>query len=218
MPLLRVLKKIKNKLIGFNPSERKLKEIYDIFAKSPEGGWIIGWKEAKKIYHLIKVRDAKNALELGTGIGAAAAIMALAVEDSGKVTTIEQKKECLEIAKKLIPDNLQQKISFHLSEPCTFTSPILKQGERISGYKNLPVERGPFDFVLVDGPGSFWENGQMNHHPNGDLFNLISHIKLGGIVFVDNRKVALALYLKYLDQYFRPGGSWKNYCILEKIT
>lgn len=199
-----------------NPEEIRLRRIYKIFADSPEGGWIIGWKEARKIYRLIKVRNSKNALELGTGIGAAAAIMAFAMNGEGKVTTIEQKESCLRMAREFIPRALQKKISFVLSEPDIFSPPILKDGEKISCYKKLPLENGPFDFVLVDGPGAFEKDGVMQREPNGDLFNLVSVIKPRGIVFVDNRKIALALYLKYLSEYFITIGSWRTYCVLER--
>ena len=218
MFLERLIKRIRRKFSKPSTEEKRLQEIYDIFASSPDSGWIVSWKEAKKIHQLIKIRNSKNALELGTGIGTAAAIMANAMGENGKVTTLEQSEKCLHLARMLIPPELKRKINFVLSEPCVLSLPILKQGEKISGYKKLPVEFGPFDFVLVDGPGTFEENGEKVRHPNGDLFSLIPHIIPHGIVFVDNRKKALAFYLKYLLEYFTVGGSWSNYCFLERTA
>jgi predicted O-methyltransferase YrrM len=214
--LFRLFKKIGDRIHALTPEQKRLKDCYKIFASSPESDWIIGWKEAKKIHRLIKARRPKNILELGTGIGTTAAIMALAAPDS-QITTVEQKEKCLAIARRLIPTALQKRIIFHLSQPVVFSPAICRDKEQCSGYETLPLERGPFDLVVVDGPSAFEQNGQIYRLPNGDLFNLTNHITPQGVVFIDNRKEALVLYKKYLFHQFKILSEWRTYTILEKI-
>ncbi len=200
----------------FNPEEMRLRKLYNIFASSPEGRFIVGWKDARKLYSLVRENKSENILDLGTGIGASASIMALASGEACRITSLEQKKHCIDLAKSLIPKELQPKIKIILCEPYAFKPHYIRDKQMLSGYKDIPIDRGPSDFVLVDGPAGWIEKGQPQKFPNGDIFNLIDSIKSGGIVFVDSRKVALKLYTDYLSSYFKVIAKWRNYCIMKR--
>ena len=90
----------------------KLKDIYNIFASHPEGQWIMEATNAQILYRFVKENKIKKVLDLGTGIGASAAVIALALKDKGetdfKIDSVEQTKKCVDIAEKLIPEDLKK--------------------------------------------------------------------------------------------------------------
>lgn len=200
--MARLLRRVKKQLYRlartFNPSERARRLLYERFATSPEGERIIAYRNACKLQRLIRGAGARRALELGTGIGAAAAFIAAALPADGTLTTVEQDESYCRKARALIPERLQKKISFLYSTPQAFEWGNSAFPLRLSGYRKLPTECGPFDFVLVDGPGAFTENGVSISFPNGDLFRLIPHLAPGALIIIDGRKDAVELYRTHL--------------------
>ncbi|MGO1368260.1 MAG: O-methyltransferase [Senegalia sp. (in: firmicutes)] len=82
---------------------------------------------------LIKIKGAKNILEIGTAIGYSAIIMANSM-DEGRITTIERRQDMIDIAKKNI-----EKLS-------------LKNIDIINGEAKeiLPKLNQKFDFIFID--------------------------------------------------------------------
>lgn len=199
-------------------NNRELAELYKIFQKSPEGRWILGQKEILRLFKLIKQCRPKNMLELGLGIGASAAAMALASDGDSKVTSMEQYEKCVRIAQELIPQNLQKKIKMVYSPIYAFKNDAVSPYLYFSGYQNLPVSDGPFDFVLVDGPGAWEEGGKLVKLPNGDLINLLPHLTPGCKILIDGRKSAVEIYQRFLSKYLNTIEETKNYTILERTA
>ena len=199
-------------------NNHELKKLYWIFESSPESGWILGKTEALTLFKLIKKYRPKNALDLGLGIGASSAIMAYASDEDALVTSVEQFPKCIALAKKLIPQNLQRKIGFVFSEPYAFKNDLISRYSYFSGYKNLPVERGFFDFLLIDGPGAWLENGQFIKLPNGDLINLLPHLAPGCKILVDGRRSAVELYKRFLTNYLNVIEKDKSYTLMERSS
>ena len=193
-----------------------LKEVYAVLKNSPEGKWIIGQNDALELYYLIKQFNPKNILELGSGIGASTAIMALAQSTDGKVVSMEQFEKCVNIARRLIPQNLLPKINLIHSPAEAWKDERFSRYVYFSIYKNLPVHLGPFDFVLVDGPDYWLENGQLVNLPNGDLLKLMPHLKPGCKIYVDGRKQAVALYKRFLGNYITPLRENSAYALFER--
>ena len=187
-------KRIKKRLYRIaracNPRERRLRALYKRFSESPDGARIIAFRNAKKLWRLIREFRPKNTLELGTGIGASAAFIADALPAQGKLTTLEQDEKYCSLANTIIPQNLQKKIKILHSPVRTFFLDYISPSQTLSGYTSLPTECGPFDFVLVDGPTASF--------PNGDLFHIIPHLAFGCLVLVDGRAEALKLYKKHI--------------------
>ena len=180
-----------------------LKSLYTVFKRHPEAKWIIGKNDALRLYNLIKKYNSKNILDLGTGIGASTAVMALALGTGGKITTVEQFEKCIRIAKELIPAPLKEKINFVHSETHAFKNDKISKYIYLSGYKSLPIQSAPFDFVVVDGPGGWLEGGQLITLPNGDIINLLPYLNAGCTVYIDGRKRNVDLYKRFLSGYLR---------------
>lgn len=181
----------------------ELKNLYLVFKNHPEGKWIIGKNDALLLYKLVKKFSARNVLDLGTGIGASTAVIALALGDDGRITTVEQFKKCINLAQELIPADLKRKINFIHSDTNAFKNAKISKYLYFSGYKNLPVNLAPFDFVLVDGPGGWLEDGELVTLPNGDIINLLPYLKTGSKVYIDGRKKNTDLYKRYLSLYLK---------------
>jgi predicted O-methyltransferase YrrM len=88
-------------------------------------------------------------LELGTGTGKSTEILA---RYSNRVISLEQNPAFIELARRKILPELQEKIEFRLSEVAVY--PVTKYLHGL-GYKELPLQN--FDFVLIDGPGEYHE-------------------------------------------------------------
>lgn len=193
----------------------ELARVYAVFKNSPEGEWIIGKNDAAKLYSLIQTYAPRNILELGGGIGASTAIMALAAMESA-ITSIEQFEKCIDIAKKIIPPELLKKINFVYSEAHAFKNERISPYQFFSGYKNLPVRNGPFDFVIIDGPGYWLENGQLVKLPNGDIINLLPHLATGCKIYIDGRKQAVGIYKRFLRPYLKLAAETKKFALFER--
>lgn len=206
------------RLRGSSEKERALHALYDTFEISPEGSRIIEWRDAQKLSQLIRKYRPKHALEFGTGIGTASAVIADALPADGTLTTIEQTEKYIRIARALMPQELQKKITMVFSEPRAFAIPTLSPYLYFSGYKTIPIERGPFDFVFVDGPDPWYENGKLVALPNGDLITLIPHLAHGCIVYIDGRKTAVEMYRRFCVDYFSLISETKWYTVLKRTT
>lgn len=180
-----------------------LKSVYARFKGHPEGKWIVGKADAVLLYTLMKKYQPKNVLDLGTGIGASTAVIALALEAGAKITTVEQYEKCIRIAKELIPESFQAKINFVHSDTYAMKHDAISKYLYLSGYQQLPVQYAPFDFVLVDGPGAWLEQGKLVSLPNGDIVNLLPHLVSGCKVYIDGRKQNTDLYKRFLSKYLR---------------
>lgn len=200
----------------FFAAHKPLKNLYQIFEKSPEGKWIIGKNDAVKLFKLVKKYDPKNILELGSGIGASTAVLALAMGNGGKITTMEQYEKCINIAKTLIPENLKNKINFIYSPAESWQDRRFSTYQHFSIYKNIPADSESFDMVLVDGPDFWVENSELVNLPNGDIFKLIPRLTPGCKVYIDSRKPAVTLYKRYASNYLTLLKENKDYALFER--
>ncbi|MDP3661328.1 MAG: class I SAM-dependent methyltransferase [bacterium] len=218
--MISFIKKIKKLLQRFagrsEPEERRLRTLYNRFADSPEGAHIISWRDARKLHQAIQQYAPRRVLELGTGIGAASAVIADALPVGGMLTTMEQNEKCVRIATTLIPHGLQKNMRIVRSEAYAFTVSGLPTGLYFSGYKTIPTKNGPFDFVLVDGPAGWVENGAPVKYTNGDLIMLIPHLAPGCIVYIDGRKTAVKIYLQFFADYFSLVSETPWYTLLKR--
>lgn len=160
------------------------------------------WANAQYLYKFIKENPVKRVLDLGTGIGASAAVMALAFQDKGEtdyhIDTVEQYDKCVRLANQLIPEELRKNISFHEVKPTVWEHEKIPY-QYFSIYQTLP--EGEYDLIVNDGPAP-WLDEKKGYVdlPNGTIHKLVSEGKLkpGTKVVYDGRLTSL----KLLERYF----------------
>ena len=195
----------------------ELRNLHKLFSADPESKWIIGQKEALRIYQLIKDDDPKNIIELGLGIGAGAAIMAMASSPDARITSLEQYQKCIDIVERIFPKELRGKVKFIFSSACAFQNTKISKYLYFSGYRNLPLSADiKYDFVVIDGPGAFMEGNEFVKLPNGDLINLLPYLKFGCKIFCDGRKKQVEIYERYLSDYVKVMEREQNYTVFER--
>jgi len=197
-----------------------LQALYEFFAQHPEGRWIITPQNARYLYHYVKEHPVKRILDLGTGIGAAAAIMALALQNKGEtdyeIHTVEQFEKCYKLAQKLIPEELKEHISFHLAKPMIWQTDLIPY-QYFSRFEQLP-ERN-WDLILIDGPGPFMEEKHYLELPNGDIMKMLleGKLKQGQLIAWDKRIIAIKTLERYFSDnfYLTFSGEGSDFKILE---
>lgn len=200
----------------------KLESLYKIFAKGKDGYWIMEPANANLIYNFIKKHPIKRVLDLGTGIGTSAAVIALALKDKGEtdyhIDSVEQFDKCVKLANKLIPEELKEHLTIHKSEAEVWQTPNIPY-QYFSTYETLP--EGDWDLIVNDGPGPFMVDGHHIDVPNGTITKLLEQgkIKSGAFVAWDGRLHMLKVLERYYSQNFflyRPAQRGDDLNILER--
>lgn len=164
-----------------------------------ESQWTIDGNDAQNIARYCIETKPKRVLDLGTGIGTSAAIAKYAAPEAS-VTSIEQFNKVAFMAKQNVA-RVGLDVEILHREPETFTLEETP-GIAFSGFQNLP--HGPWDMVIIDGPGPFKDkNGVVLEYPNGDIFRILNDINKGAIIYVDGRKDAVKLMKRYLSRFLR---------------
>lgn len=178
-----------------------LKNLYRYFASHPEGSWIMIWPNALDLYKLVKSHNIKNVLDLGTGIGVSASVVALALKEKGEtdyhIDTIEQFDKCVRLAEELIPSELKQHIKIHKANPIVWNSDKMLH-QNFSTFDKLPDLK--YDLIINDGPGPFLDQGQYIDLPNATIQKMLieDKIKPGCLIVFDGRIASL----KELDRFY----------------
>lgn len=193
-----------------------------LFQSSEHGNWIMKAGQIVRLSETVKKYNPKHILELGTGIGCSTAVLAFSSEAS--IYTVEQNQKCIDIAKKLIPQTLQERIYFRKATVQAVTVPQVNPFVSWSMYDEFDLLKGGYDFILVDGPGpwltslnvggKYWPT--MAELPNGDVLNLLPKMAEGTIVYVDGRKIATSLYNRHLGNYLEYLEGNREYAIYKR--
>lgn len=207
--------------------ERGLHHVLDnlglLFQSSEHGNWIMKAGNIVNLHEKIKQFNPKHILELGTGIGCSTAVMAFTCPEA-TIYTVEQNQKCIDIAKKLIPQTLQERIYFRKATPRVFIAPQVNPYVSWSMYDEFDWH--DYDFILVDGCGPFktktevmgkkWET--LAELPNGDVLNLLPKLAEGTIVYIDGRKPTKNLYYRHLGNYLEYVESSADYSIFRRTN
>lgn len=178
-----------------------LKALYNSFAVHPEGSWIMRWENAQTLFNLVKNKPIKKILDLGTGIGCSASVMAFALQEKGEtdwqIDSVEQFDKCIKLAAELIPAEFRDKINAYKANPIVWQTPEIPY-QYFSTYDSLPENE--YDLIVNDGPGPFMESSHYVDLPNGTIIKLLleEKIKPGMFIVWDGRLAAL----RFLERYF----------------
>ena len=192
-----------------------------LFHSAASGQWVMQAGNAVRLHQKIKEFNPKHILELGTGIGCSTAIMAFTCPEA-RVYTVDQNQKCIDIAKKLIPETLQERIYFRKADPQIVTIPQVNPLIHWSLYNDFDWHN--YDFILIDGPGpwktrvniegKYWPT--LAELPNGDVINLLPKMAEGTIIYVDGRKQATILYNRHLQNYLELLEEARGYAIYRR--
>lgn len=194
-----------------------LKTLYNHFAQNKESTWIMQPYNADALYRFVKEHPIKKVLELGTGIGFSAAIVALALKDKGEtdfqIHTVEQYEKCISLARQIIPKELQENLTIHKANPIVWNTPLIAHQD-FSVYDKLPG--GEYDLIINDGPSPFMEGEHYLDLPNGTIIKLLlesnSILKKGTLIAYDGRLNSLGLIERFFsDNFFLVKPNNKNY-------
>ena len=119
----------------------RIKNLYKLFKEHKEGRWIMETPNVESLYVLIKSYPIKRVLDLGTGIGCSAAIIAQTLLDKGEtdfhIDSVEQFDKCIKIANELIPLELKKYITIHKSNALLWMTEKIPY-ETFSIFETLP--------------------------------------------------------------------------------
>lgn len=202
----------------------KLQALYGHFKKNKESRWIMQPENAARLYRLVKDRPIKRVLELGTGIGLSAAVVALAMIDKGEkegvIDTLEQNEKCIDLAIKMIPKDFHESVKIN----------IFKAGVKLWSTEHIPhhefsiydeVPEGEYDLILNDGPSPFLENGHYIDLPNGTVHKMLleEKIKTGTLVAYDGRVQSFSLLERFFSKCFflvKPSQGGRDFNLIER--
>jgi hypothetical protein len=177
-----------------------IRNLWQKFANHPEAKWIVSLNDAYNLARFAIEYKPKRVLDLGTGIGASAAIIKKAYSEAD-VWSVEQFIKCCDIANELLKsENLE--VNVRHSEPTVFKVDGIR--DEMAGYSQLP--EGNWDMVVIDGPGPFEYEGQLINSATsacGDIFKLVDKINPHGIVYVDGRQSTVNMIQRFLSPYLR---------------
>ena len=191
-----------------------------LFQSSEHGQWIMKAGNIVKLHEKLKEFNPKHILELGTGIGCSTAVLAFSCPEAS-IYTVEQNQKCIDIAKKLIPQTLQERIYFRKADPQAVTVPQVNPFITWSMFNDFDWHG--YDFILVDGPGPFkarvdgkWDT--LADLPNGDIINLLPKMAEGTIIYVDGRKPTTRLYNRHLGNYLERLEEDADYTLYKRTS
>lgn len=198
-----------------------IKTLYKHFASHPESAWIMIWPNALQLYKFVKDHDIKKVLDLGTGIGLSAAVVALAMLEKGEkdyeIHSVEQFQKCVDLASKLIPKELQTNLTLHKANVKAWETPEMPYNY-YSVYDVLP--EGEFDLIINDGPGPFLEGDNFIDLPNGTVHQLLlaDAIKPGTFIIYDGRMASLKSIERYFGHnfYLHPQTQRGDFNVIER--
>src|SRR3990167_10943140 len=98
----------------------QLQSLFNYFKSHPESSWLMEPQNCQKLYEFVMKHPIKNVLDLGTGIGLSASVVALALKDKGekdfRIDSLEQFDKCVSLANDVIPQPLRTNINIFKSK------------------------------------------------------------------------------------------------------
>ena len=144
---------------------RELREITD---KHPWSMMMSASDEMQFLSMLLKIMNAKNAIEIGVFTGYSLLATALALPDDGKILALDIKRDDYDIGLPLIQKaGVEHKIDFRQGPALTTLDELLAEEKN----------KGTFDFAFVDAD----KPNYCNYHER-----VIELVRIGGVIAYDN--------------------------------
>ncbi|GLU10016.1 hypothetical protein SLE2022_268450 [Rubroshorea leprosula] len=145
-----------------------LKELRDATAAHPRYFFAVDPDASQLLAMLLKLINAKKAIEIGVFTGYSLLTTALAIPNDGKITAIDLNRETYEIGLPIIQKaGVEHKINFIQSPALPILNGLLQDEEN----------EGSFDFAFVDAD----KNNYWNYHEK-----LMKLVRPGGLLIYDN--------------------------------
>lgn len=191
----------------------KIEALYKHFNSHPESKWIMEEPNANSLCQFVKEYPIKRVLDLGTGIGCSAALIAQTLIDKGEtdfhIDSVEQFDKCIKIANELIPPELKEHITIHKSNAVLWTTDKIPY-ETFSIFETFP--EGDYDLILNDGPAPWAEGENYIELPNATILKMLLEDKLkpGTLIAYDGRISSIMTLERYFQDNFKLVKPTKN--------
>lgn len=165
-----------------------MKIIRFTYKKDIEHNWTSGILDIYFLRKIIKEKNPKKVLELGSGIGISSEAMLDQLSIDSKFVTIENNKKCLNfVANRLSKYKKNYEIVESEVVICKKKINIETMIYKIS----RDLDFSEFDLIYIDGPSwTFDENNKfISGIPRGDIFYFYDKLKKGAVVVLDGSKI-----------------------------
>ena len=202
-------------LSASNKLPHKTKLLYQYFLAHDESEHIVSELDAATLYNLVLKYKPNNCIDLGSGLGTSAAMVAHAMERNnfGQVKSFEQLEWMVDEANKIIDEKKIPRVSIKHAECVVgkyFAQDFACYEYEYDEQVDMVIVDGPFHLSNIKNPKSHYEKIL----PNGDLFRLLPYLNKGAIVFVDARLSSVDAYRKYLGKDFIFSQSRVGYTLM----
>lgn len=190
-------------------------KLYRQYAEHPLSRHIVSKIDAMVIYDQIRRYRPTHCVELGSGLGTATSIIAMAMEANGhgKITALEQHEWMMTLAEELMLPAHKTRVSFVRADP-----EVRRMCNEDWTCYQFAHTSADIDFVVVDGPAPWKTNGSMHQEPNGDLVGLLPYLLPGCRVFIDGRSSTVSAYRRCIGDRFRIQETSSGYTLMEWLN
>lgn len=150
--------------------------------------WTSGVLDLYFLRRIIKIKNPKMVLELGSGIGISSEAILDQIAIDSKLVTVENNKSCL----KLLNDRLKNyNKNYEIIESEVVISKDKINIETMVYKISKTLDFSKFDLIYIDGPSWTFDkdNKFISGIPRGDIFYFYDKIKKGAIIVLDGSKI-----------------------------
>ena len=150
--------------------------------------WMSGVLDIYILRKLIKIKNPKIVLELGSGIGVSSEAILDQISQDSKLVTIENNKNCINLCKLRLK---KYKKNYEIIESEVIISKDKINIETLIYKTSRTFDFSKFDLIYIDGPSFTFDedNKFISGIPRGDIFYLYDKIKKGTIIVLDGSKI-----------------------------
>ena len=156
--------------------------------KNSSYNWESGVLDLYFLRKLIKIKNPKMVLELGSGIGISSETILDQITQEAKLVTVENNKNCINLCKSRLK---KYKKNYEIIESEVIISKDKINIETMIYKISKTIDFSNFDLIYIDGPSFTFDkdNKFISGIPRGDIFYLYDKIKIGTIIVLDGSKI-----------------------------
>ncbi|MDC0402607.1 hypothetical protein OAM14_00450 [Candidatus Pelagibacter sp.] len=156
--------------------------------KDSQHNWTSGILDLYFLRRIIKIKNPKMVLELGSGIGISSEAILDQISQDSKLVTIENNKTCLNLCESRLK---KYKKNYEIIESEVIISKDKINIETMIYQTSKTLDFSKFDLIYIDGPSWTFDkdNKFISGIPRGDIFYFFDKIKKGTIIVLDGSKI-----------------------------